>query len=306
MLTLLWGLESDEPLAAVHEALLEIGGKVLLLDQRRVLETEFVMKDEPTLSGFICCGARTVALEQLTACYIRPYDTRRVPAVERAGPRSQEWKHALILEDALLGWLEITPARVVNRPSAMLPNGCKPYQSQMVARAGFAIPETLVTTDPGEVMALLERHQTVIYKSVSGVRSHIKKLDASDRQRLGDVVHCPTQFQQYIAGRDYRAHVVGEDVFTCEIRSEADDYRCCERGAAPQICAARLPREVEERAISMTKMMDLAIAGIDLRLTPQGEWYCFEVNPSPGFTFYEQFSGQGMARAIARLLTTGE
>ena len=44
------------------------------------------------------------------------------------------------------------------------------------------------------------------------------------------------------------------------------------------------------------------LAGIDLRLTDDGRWFCFEVNPSPGFTYYEQATGQPIARSIARLL----
>jgi glutathione synthase/RimK-type ligase-like ATP-grasp enzyme len=299
VLTMLWGLESDEPLAAVHEALHELGQPALLLDQRRVAETEFRLQDEARLTGYVRYGDRRVALEEITAWYVRPYDTRRVAAVERAGPGSTQWQHALRLEDALLGWLETTSARVVNRPSAMLANGCKPYQLQLVARGGFAIPETLVTTDPGEVMAFWGRHAEVIYKSISGVRSQVTRLGPGDRERLRDVVHCPTQFQEYIAGRDYRAHVIGEAVFACEVRSDADDYRYGAPGTAPQIWAARLPREIEARAIAMTKAMGLEVSGIDLRRTPQDQWYCFEVNPSPGFTFYEQFAGQDLARAIA-------
>ena len=46
----------------------------------------------------------------------------------------------------------------------------------------------------------------------------------------------------------------------------------------------------------------LLVAGIDLRRTVNGEWYCFEANPSPGFTFYEQATGWPMADAIAQLL----
>ena len=47
----------------------------------------------------------------------------------------------------------------------------------------------------------------------------------------------------------------------------------------------------------------VALAALDLRRTPDGEWYCFEVNPSPGFTYYESNTGQPIAAAIAGLLT---
>jgi len=48
--------------------------------------------------------------------------------------------------------------------------------------------------------------------------------------------------------------------------------------------------------------LGLPVAGIDLRRTPSGRWYCFEVNPSPGFSYYEHATGQPLALSIARLL----
>lgn len=48
--------------------------------------------------------------------------------------------------------------------------------------------------------------------------------------------------------------------------------------------------------------MGLLLAGIALRRTPEGGWVCFEVNPSPGFSFYEEATGQPIAAAVADLL----
>jgi D-alanine-D-alanine ligase-like ATP-grasp enzyme len=51
--------------------------------------------------------------------------------------------------------------------------------------------------------------------------------------------------------------------------------------------------------------MKLIVAGIDLRHTPAGKWYCFEVNPSPGFTYYQAATHQPIDEAIAQLLVAG-
>jgi D-alanine-D-alanine ligase-like ATP-grasp enzyme len=48
--------------------------------------------------------------------------------------------------------------------------------------------------------------------------------------------------------------------------------------------------------------LNLAFAGIDLRITPQGAVYCLEVNPSPAFSCYEAHTGQPIAKALARYL----
>ena len=64
----------------------------------------------------------------------------------------------------------------------------------------------------------------------------------------------------------------------------------------------QLPADVDEACRRMVRGMDLYLAGIDLRLTPDGNWYCLEVNPSPGFTYFEAVTGQPIAAAVASLL----
>lgn len=56
-----------------------------------------------------------------------------------------------MLAELLLGWIDVAPCRVVSRPSAMHSNASKPYQAQLVAAAGLAGPEAIVTDDPDEV-----------------------------------------------------------------------------------------------------------------------------------------------------------
>lgn len=87
------------------------------------------------------------------------------------------------------------------------------------------------------------------------------------------------------------------------IVSAADDYRYAARqGAEVEIRAAALPAECAQRCLRLASALGLAVAGIDLRRTPDGDWYCFEVNPSPGFTYYQDACGQTIDEAIARLL----
>lgn len=57
-----------------------------------------------------------------------------------------------------------------------------------------------------------------------------------------------------------------------------------------------------ERCLRLAHALGLAVAGIDLKLTPDQQVYCFEVNPSPAFSYYEAHTGQPIAQAIARYL----
>jgi glutathione synthase/RimK-type ligase-like ATP-grasp enzyme len=273
-----------------------------LVDQRRAPDFQIHRDDDGNLRRLTGAGAE-IALPDVTGFYLRPYDVREAPAVARAGPGSAEWTRAVSLDESLLCWAEMADAVVVNRPSAMHSNGSKPYQLSLIAAMGFAVPETLVTNDAEELRGFCDRHSEVIYKSASGVRSKVTRLTSRVlRERQEDLAHCPTQFQQYIAGVDYRVHVAGEAVFSCEIRSTSDDYRFFDGGCAPEIVPVQVPDGVAELCREVTTGLGLLVSGIDLRRTAEDRWYCFEVNPSPAFTYYEQYTGQPIAAAIARLL----
>jgi len=48
----------------------------------------------------------------------------------------------------------------------------------------------------------------------------------------------------------------------------------------------------------------LTVAGVDLRRSVAGMWYCFEAS-APGFTYFETATAQLFADAIARRLVAG-
>jgi hypothetical protein len=309
-LILLWGVPGDGPFDRVHDALRRAGAPIAFFDQRAIADTRLglVVEADATVGGSLETPDQAVDLSAVTAAYLRSYDCRRIPSVRQAGPGSALWQHALDLEDTLSCWADLTPALMINRPAAMAGNNSKPYQTNQIRDTGFAVPETLVTTDPDAVLAFWQCHGAVIYKSNSGVRSIVARLTDMHRERLEDVAWCPTQFQQYIPGVDHRVHVIRDCVFASEIHSAPgdvayEDYRYASRdGVEITIRASTLPGDVADRCRTLTDNLGLSLCGIDLRLTPTGEWYCFEVNPSPAFTYYQEATGQPIAEAIAALL----
>jgi glutathione synthase/RimK-type ligase-like ATP-grasp enzyme len=92
--------------------------------------------------------------------------------------------------------------------------------------------------------------------------------------------------------------VVEDQVFACEIESEADDYRYGYSAIEP----VELPRDTAARCVRLAARLELAVAGIDLRRTPAGEWFCFEANPSPAFACFGARVADAVADAVARLL----
>jgi glutathione synthase/RimK-type ligase-like ATP-grasp enzyme len=305
---LLWGLTGDAPFDRVRAALEHRGADIGLVDQRDVLCTGLQMTCDPTLSATVYVDGEGTSLDGVTAIYWRTYDVRRLPSILAEQPDDEDGHplaEARALEQALLAWLETVDAMVVNRPSSMASNNSKPYQSTIMRAHGFEVPETIITTDPQAVLRFWTDHGAVIYKSVSGARSVVSRITGSHLERLEHVVWCPTQFQQFIPGRDVRVHVVGDDVFACEVLSDADDYRYAEgSGGSVEIRDLRLPDDVAARCVAVTHALGLHLSGIDLRHAPDGRWFGFEVNPSPGFTYYEDRTGQPIASAVASLLTS--
>jgi glutathione synthase/RimK-type ligase-like ATP-grasp enzyme len=298
----LWGLTGDGPFDAVRAALERRRESVVLIDQRCIIDTGVSLTEGDNFQATVKVQGRVYSLDQVRSVYWRTYDLRRLPTVQSAASVDAV-QSAAAVEEALVVWLEMTQALVVNRPSDMASNGSKPYQMEILRSNGFAVPPTLITTDPEAVKRFWTKRGAVIYKSISGTRSIVARLANSHIDRVRNVVWCPTQFQQYIPGRDHRVHIVGDDIFACEVTSDAEDYRYAAlHGDVPILKGVDLPTDVAERCLGLARALSLPLAGIDLRLAPDGRWFCFEVNSSPGFTYYEAHTGQPIADAIASYL----
>jgi glutathione synthase/RimK-type ligase-like ATP-grasp enzyme len=131
-------------------------------------------------------------------------------------------------------------------------------------------------------------------------------LEEEDFARLECIHWCPTQFQAFVEGTNVRVHTVGDAVFATAIETGATDYRYAHRqGSAAELYAVELPAELAERCVRLAATLGLAFAGIDLKITPAYQVYCFEVNPSPAFSYYEAHTGQAIAQAVAQYLIGG-
>lgn len=277
---MVWGLSGDPPFDAVCRELARSRTPSVVVDQRR---------DAP----------QDVA--DAAALFFRAHDP--VGVDDRLRFDREALRRAHVDHFALLARVEIADAFVVNRPSAMATNSSKPYQAELIRAHGLAVPQTLVTTTPDAARDFITRHGSAIYKSVSDVRSAVTRIDGA--AALENVANAPTQFQSYVSGTDWRVHVIGDDVFACEIHCDADDYRRAPLDNVPlRIREARLPAAVAARCHALAQSLGLPVTGIDLRRTPEDLWFCFEANPAPAFTYYEAETGQPLAAAIVALLAT--
>jgi glutathione synthase/RimK-type ligase-like ATP-grasp enzyme len=70
--------------------------------------------------------------------------------------------------------------------------------------------------------------------------------------------------------------------------------------------ACELDAELADRCRTLSRALGLEVAGLDLRQSPDGDWYCFEVSPSPAFTYFQARTGQPIDLAIARMLAAAD
>lgn len=302
-----FGIPSEPPLAMALYRLAEMRKPFMTLNQR---EAQGISIDcrvaDGSVEGWLRAPGAQIRVEDVAAVYARPMDDRFLPELDAEPAGSPRRRRTRELHDALVAWLDVTPARVVNRLRETGSNGSKPYQAQLVQQHGFAVPETLVTNDPELVAEFRARHDRLIYKSVSAARSVVHELGDDDLKRLDSIRACPVQFQAYVPGFDVRVHVVGDEVIATRVDSAATDYRYGDRGGHPddaaRLTAFPLPADVADRCRALTAALGLAFGGVDLRFTPDGEVVCFEVNPSPAYSYYEAATGQPISAALARYL----
>jgi glutathione synthase/RimK-type ligase-like ATP-grasp enzyme len=257
-------------------------------------------------SGWIESREWRLPLEEVTGAFVRYLgpEGRIAPGdlpADLAGTMFAEY------DIALSALFEDLPCPVVNRIAGGMSNHSKPLQALLIRQAGLLPPETLVTTDPEAARAFYEEcGGEVVYKSLSGIRSIVRRLRPAQLSRLALLRHGPAQFQRYVPGTNVRVHTVGDDLFATRIESEAVDYRYARReGLEVEMSAVRLPAEVEAACFALTRRLGLLMAGIDLKVTPEGVHHCFEINPAPGFVYYEQHTGQPISAAVADLLRDG-
>ncbi|MFO0774049.1 MAG: hypothetical protein U0172_05220 [Nitrospiraceae bacterium] len=300
---LLFGRVVDPIIASLSLHLIDLEAPFAIVDPGRegLLDLEWKTQNG-VLSGTVQIGERVVAAQDIQSMFIREIGWSSEQATLPASNYSRARAESLwAMTDAFHGL-------VMNRRLAVCTNASKPYQLELIHRHGFHVPQTLVTTDANAALSFWEeqRHD-VIYKSLSSERSIVKPLQHSDLGRLEVIRHCPVQLQQRVDGVDIRVHVVGERVFATEIRSTVPDYRYAERdGADRQMRPIELPLEIAAQCRSLTRALGLVLSGVDLRRTSEGSYYCFEVNPSPAYLWFEDITGQRIGAAVASLLARGE
>ncbi len=226
--------------------------------------------------------------------------------------------------EGMLALLEDLGVRFVNPLAAQRRAELK--AAQLVAARGvpgFAVPETVVTNDPGEARAFIAAVEAdggrVVCKllaplseSMDGAGPFVgtSPVDAGDAAALDALRAAPMIFQRRVEKRaDVRAVVVGRRVLAASLASPpgALDWRRAPAGAerAPTWRAARLPAAVERACAALVARLGLSFGAVDLGVDVGGTHWFFEVNPAGEWGWLQRDAGLDVAGALADLLAAG-
>lgn len=304
---LLCGIPSEPPLALAIQAARDAGIPYVVLNQRDSRYFDAALRlDGVQATGSVWIQEKEWRLEDFSGVYTRMMDPQFLPENTPCGRRPPDalaLRKSVSLAESLDDWMEIARCRVVNRTSTTLSNASKPYQAQRIRAAGFRIPTTLVTNRAEEVLQFFHQHRRIIFKSISSVRSIVREFHLGMLKDMQKLAALPVQFQAYVPGVNIRVHVIAQTVIATKIDSEAVDYRySAQDGLEVTMEPFTLPQPIRDKCEALARHLNLVFCGIDLKRTPQGEYYCFEVNPAPAYSYFEQLSGQPIAKTLVEYL----
>lgn len=167
--------------------------------------------------------------------------------------------------------------------------------TQLLAKAGVAIPKTVISRNTADIDNLLEEigGTPAIIKLARGthgngvVLAETKKAAKSVLQAfyLNNTDGTNVLIQEFIkesAGTDIRAFVVGSQVVASMKRQSLDDDFRSNLHKGGEGTTIKLTPEEKKMAVRAAKAMGLTIAGVDLMRSSRGP-LVLEVNASPGF-----------------------
>ncbi|ONM49705.1 hypothetical protein [Nocardia donostiensis] len=235
------------------------------------------------------------------------------PSAVPAGVRADDDAYRQAECDGFLqGLLWSMPAHWVNDPGSDRTANRKIVQLETAYRAGFAIPETLITNDPAEARGFIEsRPGPVVFKRTGTSRAEFAEtriVGPTDLNRLTGIRASPTTFQDYIdADCDLRVVWVDGVEWVVRIDSQAGVGRVDSRlDTSVDFTPAHLPASVSKSLATLMGALGLSFGVLDLRLGRDGEYYFLEVNPQGQFAYLEIKTGLPIFTSLGNLLVHGD
>jgi len=195
---------------------------------------------------------------------------------------------------------------VVNPATAIERAADKYYALSLLRDRGLPTPRTVVTEDPAMALrAFDEFNGDLIVKPLFGSRgvgvTRVRDKEVAYRIcRTLAYFHHVLYLQEFIPHgySDVRAFVVGGETVAAMRRAATGWKTNISQGARPRRHLAS--REEERLAVEAARAVGCAVAGVDIMVTRQGEFYVNEVNSQPDWRGLQSVTSVPIAERIAQ------
>ena len=262
-MTLFHGYRDDSPMSSGLEAgPAAIGVEHWFVDQHTAAHNELVLRPSPMDGSTASSRSREPVFpsQRSTASYCPAADQRRPSDVRETERATASEPRALVS-----GWT--SPLSSGESPLGDALHASKPFQAQAIAAAGLDVPTTLITTDPDTVREFWATHGSIVFKSISGIRSIVQQLEI---KRAVSARPSPKPANP-VPGDGGRGRRPGprrrRACVAAEMCSDAVDYRYATTPALRRSldCGRPAGRARQARASRCHDSLDLPFSGIDLR-----------------------------------------
>ena len=212
---------------------------------------------------------------------------------------------------AVLRQLEMAnpQAFFMNRSIAITRARDKLRSTQLLARAGVAIPKTVFSRNETDIDVLLDEiggtpaiiklargthgNGVVLAETTKAAKSVMQAFYLSNSDGTNVLLQ---EFIKESAGTDIRAFVVGSQVVASMKRQSLDDDFRSNLHKGGEGTVVKLTPDEQKMCVKAAKAMGLVVAGVDFMRSSRGA-LVLEVNASPGFGI-EKVTGRNVAGRI--------
>ncbi|GLQ49484.1 RimK family alpha-L-glutamate ligase [Dyella flava] len=210
----------------------------------------------------------------------------------------------------------------VNRLPEAIRAEHKMVQLSVARKLGLPFPETVVTTDAGQVDMLRKKWGRIIFKSF--LPHHWQDQQTGERHTVGvalldqnselpedSIAICPGIYQRYIdKALDVRVTVMGQHLFAMSFGKGANggflDWRTYTDHPEMVAQTITLPSTVESKLRALMQELGLVFGAIDLVVDREGNYHFLEVNQAGQFLFMEDMNPDyPILQAMTGLLVSG-
>ncbi len=195
-------------------------------------------------------------------------------------------------------------ARWVNAPASHQFSDNKALQLREAVRAGFHIPETLISNDPVEIRAFCDRHHADIimkpfhpaaWQSEKTTHTFLAtRVDPSALENEFAVRAAPAIFQPRLAKEfELRVTMMGQSCFAARISDrhiserQAIDWK--EDFSALEVGPFELPEDLYRSCVQLMRRLGIVFGCLDIIRGADGGWTFLEVNEMGAFLWIEEF-----------------